>query len=97
MLDLLPDSFYVNNIKSLPNLRKEYQELDDLTLLRIAKRQLLELINQVQNKPRPNYDVDGQNIKWQDYLDSLYDKLKRINDLIAIEEGPIEEVTLGWT
>jgi len=96
-LETLPDSFFINSTRSLPNLKVEYQTLDDLSLLRLAARQLKELIVQVQNKPRPSYDVDGQEVKWNEYLDSLYKRLRDINELISMEEGPTEEETWAWT
>jgi hypothetical protein len=56
----------------------------------------LNLIEEVTTSPKPNYSVDGQSVSWQSYLDSLFDKLKKIDEQINAGE-PFEERSIGVT
>lgn len=64
--------------------------------LTAIKNNLLARIEQVTAQPKPNYNIDGQQISWQSYLDSLMANLERINAQINASE-PFEEVTRGYT
>lgn len=91
----LPPQYYTEKPRT-PNLSKELLDYIDLQSLIVMKKQVLQLIQTVQRNPRPSYNIDGQEVKWTEYLNALYDKLNRLNDLISIEEGPIEEETIAW-
>ena len=43
--------------------------------------------------PKPSYNIDGQDIKWTEYLRYLDGALKDILDTIALYEGPYEETS----
>ncbi len=96
--NVLPDEFYSESEGArLPELSIDLRDISTGELLLIQKQQLMELIIQVQKKPRPNYDIDGQKILWGDYLKMLYGQLKVINALMIEEEGPSEETTIAWS
>lgn len=71
--------------------------MSTVTQLTTIKANILAQIEDITQNPKPNYSIDGQSVSWQNHLDSLWAKLKEINDMIAAEEGPIEEVSLGCT
>lgn len=91
----LPDDFF-DYVDRNPRLSEDLRAYTSLELLYIQKRQLEELIIQVQRSPKPNYDIDGQKVEWGDYLDMLYKRRERITKLIIDEEGPGEVETLGY-
>lgn len=97
-LQALPAGFYgdVNKART-PNLSLDLEAFTNGQTLVMAKRQLVELIVTVQRDPKPSYNVDGQEVLWQEYLSSLYDNLTKVNLLLSIEEGPVEEETQAWT
>lgn len=91
----IPDDFY-DYVDRKPKLAEDLREYTSLQLLYLQKRQLEELIIQVQRSPKPNYDIDGQKVDWGDYLDTLYKRRALVNKLIVEEEGPFEEETIGY-
>jgi hypothetical protein len=70
--------------------------MSEATTLAAIKTNLLARIEEVTAQPKPNYNVDGQQISWQSYLDSLMLNLDRINAQINASE-PYEEVSRGIT
>lgn len=70
--------------------------MSEATTLAAIKTNLLARIEEVTAQPKPNYSVDGQQISWQSYLDSLMLNLDRINAQINASE-PYEEVSRGIT
>ena len=67
---------------------------DYATELVTIRDQLVARIKEITESPKPSYNVNGQQIGWTEYLDSLMDKLAKINALIAAGEpdtGPWEE------
>lgn len=65
------------------------------TLTKI-RANLLARIDEITSQPKPNYSIDGQSVSWQSYLDSLFAKLKAIDDQIVSSE-PFEVVTRSRT
>jgi len=68
----------------------------DAETLATIKSNLLERIAEVTAEAKPNYNIDGQSVSWQSYLDSLWAKVKEIDQQIALTE-PYEEVSQGIT
>ena len=64
--------------------------------LATIKTNLLARIQEVTAQPKPNYNIDGQSVSWQSYLDSLFAKLDKINEQIN-SDTPFEEVSRGVT
>ena len=64
--------------------------------LSAIKQNLLNRIAEVTSKPKPNYNIDGQQVSWQSYLDSLFKKLDLIDKQINAAE-PFEVVSRGIT
>lgn len=64
--------------------------------LQAIRENILARIAEITASPKPNYNVDGQQVSWQSYLDSLFDKLETINQQINASE-PYEEVSRGTT
>ena len=67
-----------------------------LESLERIKTNLLARIEEVTAAPKPNYNIDGQSMSWQSYLDSLFAKLEKVNEQINSSE-PFEEVSRGYT
>jgi hypothetical protein len=66
------------------------------TQLEQIKTNILNLIEEVTTSPKPNYNIDGQSVSWQSYLDSLFDKLSKIDQQLNSGE-PFEERSIGIT
>ncbi len=73
-----------------------FTDEENVERLKEIRDQIISRIGEVTAKPKPNYDIDGQIVKWGDYLDTLRKQLKDINDLIAAEDGPFEIETQGY-
>lgn len=91
----IPDDFF-QFTGGTPILSSELKDYTSLQLLYLQKRQIDELIIRVQQKPKPNYDIDGQKVEWADYLDILYKRRERVIKMINDEEGPEELEMLGY-
>ena len=46
---------------------------------------------------KPSYNIDGQEIRWQEYFTALTESLKKLNEQIDREQGPLEERTKAYT
>jgi hypothetical protein len=75
----------------MPNTDEE-----NLILLQTARDNIIVLIGSVTSQPKPNYDIDGQKIAWADYLKSLRDALKDLENMITQAEGPAQEESQGY-
>lgn len=64
--------------------------------LETIRANILARIAEVTAAPKPNYNIDGQEVSWQDYLDSLFTSLKQIDDNLQTSE-PFEVVSRGIT
>ncbi len=64
--------------------------------LATIRTNILARIAEVTANPKPNYNIDGQSVSWQSYLDSLMKNLDLINQQIN-NETPFEIVTQGCT
>lgn len=64
--------------------------------LQKIKENLLARIEEVTSQPKPNYNIDGQSVSWQGYLDSLFAKLEKIDQQINASQ-PFEEISRGIT
>lgn len=54
-------------------------------------------IKEITAAPKPNYTVDGQSVKWGDYLKQLLEGERQIVDAVSREDGPFEERTQAFT
>lgn len=69
---------------------------EQLAKLTEARDNILELIVKVTINPKPTYNIDGQEVKWAEYLDTLRKNLAAIEDLINDKEGPYELETIAY-
>ena len=60
------------------------------------RENLLVRIHEITSAPKPNYNIDGQQVSWQSYLDSLMASLQRIDEQLLNDE-PYEIVSRGVT
>ena len=67
-----------------------------LSQLQAIKANILARIEEITAQPKPNYNIDGQSVSWQSYLDSLFDKLTAIDTQINSAE-PFEEISKGYS
>jgi hypothetical protein len=70
--------------------------MSEATLLATIKSNILARLEDITSQPKPNYSIDGQQVSWQSYFDSLMANLERINAQINASE-PFEEVSRGRT
>lgn len=68
--------------------------MSEATSLATIKANILARLEDVTSSPKPNYSIDGQNVSWQAYFDSLMRQLKAIDDQINAAT-PYEEVSRG--
>ena len=66
------------------------------THLATIKHQILERIEEITAQPKPTYNIDGQQVLWGAYFDSLTKQLAAIDAAIASAD-PYEEVSYGLT
>lgn len=66
------------------------------TALAAIRSNILARIEEITLQPKPNYSIDGQQVSWQSYLDSLWSSLDRVNAQINAAE-PFEEISRGCT
>ena len=53
------------------------------------KADILDRIEEYNQKLRPSYNIDGQDVKWNEYIKDLYDQLGKIN---ATVDPPCYEI-----
>lgn len=68
-------------------LAKLYEARDNLVNIKI----------QITTNPKPSYNIDGQEVKWGEYLKQIDDALMRTNAAINDAEGPFEEETVAYS
>ena len=68
----------------------------DLESLKLTRSQLIANIAAITARPKPTYNIDGQEVKWTEYLAELRKQLLGINDLITSMEGSFEIETQGY-
>lgn len=65
--------------------------------LQNIRNNILARIQEVTAKPKPNYNIDGQQVSWQSYFDSLMKQLEAIDNRIALTQEPFEIISRGVT
>lgn len=68
----------------------------DAEMLATIKSQLLARITEITAQPKPNYTIDGQTISWQSYLDSLWDKVEKVEAQITSASGSFQVESFGY-
>lgn len=71
--------------------------MSDLSDLQEIKSNMIARLKEVTAKPKANYSIDGQSVNWADYTEMLREQIKEITDLINLEEGPEEFLTISFT
>jgi hypothetical protein len=72
---------------------------DYVTNLEQARLQVSQRLRQITAEPKPSYNINGQQISWNEYHKMLLDSLKALNAAIAAGEAdstPWEEVLHGF-
>lgn len=69
----------------------------DTTKLELAKAQILDRIVEITASPKPSYSIDGQSFSWNEYLKTLLEQVKALDEIIAGMQGPTFEITQGFT
>lgn len=67
------------------------------TDLETSLTQIRTRIKEITAAPKPNYSVDGQSVKWGDYLSQLLAAEKQLAEAVTREDGPFEERTQVFT
>ncbi|MCL2744781.1 MAG: hypothetical protein FWE67_13110 [Planctomycetaceae bacterium] len=57
------------------------------------RSQILSVIAEITANPKPTYSIDGQSIKWNEYLAQLQKSVDWCNENIEKESAPIEIVS----
>ena len=68
--------------------------------LEVIRSNILDRIEEITMSPKPNYNIDGQTVSWQSYLDSLFGSLTAIDERLRIQSitnEPFEEITSART
>ncbi len=65
------------------------------TVLRNIRQQILERIEEITAAPKPTYSIDGQEVKWAEYLKSLRESVDWIDQLERKSQAPFEIVSRG--
>lgn len=47
--------------------------------------------------PKPTYNIDGQEFKWNEYLDVINKSIKQLREDLRSAQGPFEEETVSYT
>lgn len=68
----------------------------DVDTVRTIKTQTLSIISDITANPKPNYNIDGQEISWGDYLAQLQRTVKWCDEQVAAEE-PFEIHSRAYT
>jgi len=69
----------------------------DIDTLRIAKSNVIALLEEISRSPKPNYDIDGQEVLWADYFKMLTQQVEMFNTLIQREDDPLEFMSQMYT
>lgn len=69
---------------------------DSLASLRQSLRNVLNNIQLITLNPKPNYDIDGQEILWADYLKLLQSSVSALRAAILEVAGPFEIEQQGY-
>lgn len=64
-------------------------------VLRNIRQQILERIEEITAAPKPTYSIDGQEVKWAEYLKSLRESVDWIDQLERKSQAPFEIVSRG--
>jgi len=68
-----------------------------LTDLQTARNQVAANIKNATANPKPSYNIDGQTVNWTAALKLWGEMLQTLNDQIAVEGGPVEYTSYGYT
>lgn len=69
----------------------------DTTKLELARTQILDRIVEITASPKPSYSIDGQSFSWNEYLKTLLEQVKALDEVIAGSQGQLFEITQGFT
>jgi len=58
------------------------------------KSQALSVIEYITANPKPSYTVDGQSVRWSDYLKQLQQTVEWCDKQIALSTPGVEEITI---
>ena len=86
----------------LPNNPAVGPTQDDLNIqfLKDARDNCIKQLAQITVNPKPTYEIDGQSVKWQEYAESLHDRIRKLNATInELDIGVCgtENVTQAYT
>jgi len=68
----------------------------DADTLATIKSQTLAVIEEITLNPKPNYNIDGQNVAWGTYLKQLMETVTWCDGQLA-GESPVEIHSQGYT
>jgi hypothetical protein len=67
----------------------------DMETLTTIRSNLLTAISEATANPKPNYNINGQQVNHADYLRDLLARVNDVNNLISTIGGPFEVVQQG--
>jgi hypothetical protein len=65
-------------------------------IIATIKTQTLARIQEITAQPKPNYTIDGQSVRWADYLKQLWEVVANCDAQLSAE-SPEEVITRGYT
>ena len=70
--------------------------MTDLTQVQLIKTQTLSVLVEITASPKPSYNIDGQQVRWGQYLAQLQSTVKWADEQINSED-PFEIQTQAYT
>lgn len=70
--------------------------MSDLTQIALIKTQTLARLVEITAEQKPTYNIDGQQVSWNAYADSLRKTIAWADEQLA-NNDPVELLTVGYT
>lgn len=75
----------------------EFSDVDHVSIVRESLSRALQTRRDILLKPKPTYNIDGQEFKWAEYLEVLNKTIDQLQkDLQSLAE-PFEETSVIYT
>lgn len=86
----MPIQPYIPPLNTLTDVQETEALKETLQNLIITRRDILA-------NPKPTYQIDQQEFKWNEYLDTLNKAIKQIREDLRASQGPFEEESVSYT
>lgn len=68
----------------------------DITNLETARSNFVAQLVALSAARKPSYNINGQNVNWEQYGVYLREQIRLIDDLLTANQDSFEEVSLGY-